>query len=169
MLFVTRCATANGNSPVSTEINLIDTYTCPHCRADLVSGSDRWSGWQRCPVCGLSSLPPEPDGHHLPLRKRARAEAPQDVMEITDPDGEVLSNGDPMRTQVTGRSPHTSPTRLIFKTGLLASVTLTFVAFLDHRTTHSMVFGSLSVVFLLLVLGGPGSRRAGSVLTAKRD
>lgn len=154
---------------MSTEIDFIDTYTCPHCRSDLVSGSDGWSGWRRCPVCGLASLPPEPEGHYLPVIKRPGAEAANDVLVISDSAEDNLSNADPLRTHVTGRSSHTSPIRLIFKTGLLASVALTFIAFLDHRTTHSAVFGCLAVVFLLLVLGGPGSRPASSVLTAKKD
>jgi hypothetical protein len=154
---------------VSTEIDFTDTYTCPHCRADLFYGSEGWSGWRRCPVCGLSSLPPEPDWHDLPVKKRAAAEAAQDVLVNRDSAEDNLSNADPSRTHVIGRSMHTSPTRLIIRTGLLASVAGTLVAFLDYKTTHSVVFGCLTVVFFLLVLGGRGSRPARSVLTAKKD
>jgi hypothetical protein len=160
---------ANGSSPVSTEIDFIYTYPCPHCRADLVSGSDGWSGWRRCPSCGLSCLPPEPEWHDVRFRRQAGAKAAQNVLEIRDRAEDNLSSTDAMTTQVIGRAVHTSPTRLIFKTGLVASVALTFIAFLDHRTTHSVVFGCLAVVFLLLVLGGPGSRPPSSVLTAKKD
>jgi hypothetical protein len=154
---------------VSTEIDFIDTYVCPHCRANLVSGSTGWPGWQRCPVCGFASLPPGSRRYHSPTRKRADAAADQVDFATRDPAEDDLSRTDPMTTQVIVRAPHSSPTRLIFKTGLLASVALTFVAFLDHRTTHSLVFGSLAVVFLLLVLGGPGSRAASTVVTAKKD
>jgi hypothetical protein len=154
---------------VSTEIDFIDTYTCPHCRAELVSGSDGWSGWQRCPVCGLASLPPEPEGHYVPASERTGSTAAQNDLEISDSAEGNLSIADPLRTHVTGRLSHASPTRLIFKTGMLASGALTFVAFLDHRTTHAVVFGCLAVVFLLLVLSGPGSRPASSLLTAKKD
>ena len=154
---------------MSTEIDFTDTYTCPHCRADLFYGSNGWSGWQRCPVCGLASLPPERVSHHWALKKRVASDAPQVVMEPSDPNEDIPSNADASRTQLTGRSMHTSPTRLIFKTGLLASIALTFVAFLDHRTTQSVVFGCLFVVFLLLVLRGPGSRPSSSELTAKNE
>jgi hypothetical protein len=154
---------------MSTEIDFSETYTCPHCRADLAYASKGWSGWLRCPVCGLASLPPEPESHNVPVRHRAGPVAPADILEIRDPDGDAQTNADALRTQVTGRLTHTSPTRLIFKTGLLASVALAFVAFLDHRTTHARVFGCLSFVFLLLVLGGPGSRPSRTVLTAKRE
>jgi hypothetical protein len=154
---------------VSTEIDFIETYACPHCRANLVSGSNGWSGWQRCPVCGLASLPPEPEWHDLPVKTRAAREAAKDVLVDSDSDLDNLSNADPLRPQEAGRSARMSPTRLIFKTGLLASVALTFIAFLDHRTTHSVIFGCLAFIFLLLVLGGPGSRPASTLLTAKKD
>lgn len=154
---------------MSTEIEFIDTYACPHCRANLVSGSTSWPGWQRCPVCGFASLPPESQRHHSPVQERADARAAQVDFAMRDPAEDDLSRTDPVTTQVIVRAHHSSPTRLIFKTGLLASVALTFVAFLDHRTTQSMVFGSLAVVFLLLVWGGPGSRAASSMLTAKKD
>jgi len=95
--------------------------------------------------------------------------ASPNISEISDSAGDNRSDADVSRTQVTGQSTHISPARLIFKTGLLASLVLTFIAFLDHRTTHSLVFGSLAVVFLLLVLTGPGSRPASSALTARKD
>ncbi len=154
---------------MSTEIDFIETYACPHCRANLVSESTGWPGWQRCPVCGFSSLPPESEGHHSPKRKRADAAAPHGDFALRDPALLDVSRSDPAMTQVIVRAPYSSAIRLICKTGLLASVALTFVAFLDHQTTQAMVFGSLAVVFLLSVLGGPGSRAARSVFTAKKD
>ena len=47
---------------MSSEIVFIDTYSCPHCRAELETGFNDWQGWRRCPSCGLPSLPPEPAG-----------------------------------------------------------------------------------------------------------
>ena len=63
---------------MSSEMVFIETYSCPHCRAELETGFNDWQGWQRCPTCGLACLPPEPTGIALcpttwgPLEGRRR-------------------------------------------------------------------------------------------------
>ena len=45
---------------MSEEILFIDTYSCPRCHAELETRFNEWQGWQRCPACGMLTLPPEP-------------------------------------------------------------------------------------------------------------
>ena len=49
--------TRSRSGAVSSEIVFIETYSCPHCRAELETGFNDWQGWQRCPACGLACLP----------------------------------------------------------------------------------------------------------------
>ena len=72
------------------------------------------------------------------------------------------------RTSAVGRPSHISPARLVFRTGLIVSVGLTFIAFLDHRTTNMVIFGFLSVVFFFLLLRVPASRRRRRELSGGR-
>ena len=138
-----------------------------------VYGSNGWPGWQRCPVCGLASLPPESSSHHwVPVRKRVDATArPGRYAMPSDPDDDnPIKIPIALTTQVIGRAHHTSPTRLIFKTGLLASSRLTFRRFPgpQNDAIHGLwLFGGrFSSVGFGWTWKPPGQRL---MLTAKND
>jgi hypothetical protein len=140
---------------VSTEIVFIDTYSCPQCRAELVTGYDDWQGWQRCPKCGLPSLPPEP----VPAPGLARLEGgpavSDNVLVISDVQDSLVM-ADPTLSGAQSQSSYVSGARLILRTGLLVSVGLAFIFFLDRRTTNMVIFAFLSCVFFLLLVRVPG-------------
>ena len=52
--------------------------------------------------------------------------------------------------------------RLVFVTGLVISLFLLLIAYLDENTTITSVAGSLSLVFFLLLLRIPARRRRGA-------
>jgi hypothetical protein len=142
---------------VALEIEFIDTYSCPHCRAELETGFDRWQGWLRCPACGLAGLPPEPV--RLPSIERvvARATVGDDVFVIPDASDR---SGIGQRHAPTAPSSGSglTPARLVIRTGFFVSLALAFLAFLNHQTTNMMILGFLVVVFFLLMLPRPNRR-----------
>jgi hypothetical protein len=143
---------------MSPEIVFIDTYSCPQCRAELETGYNEWQGWQRCPSCGLPSLPPEPVPVPSPARLGAGQAVRDDLLVISDVP-ENLAMADPALAGVESQSSYVSGARLILRTGLLVSVGLTFIFFLDHRTTNMVIFAFLSFVFFLLLVRMPGRSR----------
>ncbi len=72
--------------------------------------------------------------------------------EPASPDGSRLAS--------TGHLGHTSPARLVFMTGLVFSLLLTLIAFLDHKPTRMAIFGFLSFAFFLMLLRTPRARTA---------
>jgi hypothetical protein len=145
---------------VSSEIVFIDTYSCPHCRAELESGSKVWQGWQRCPACGLPSLPPAPTQFHRKGPPRGGL-ADDGVLVISD-SPEILTGTDPLVATVNGQSSHVSGARLVFRTGLCVSAGLAFIFFLDRRTTNTVIFASLAFGFFLLLVRLSAKRRSAS-------
>ncbi len=139
---------------MSSETILVQTYPCPQCRAELEAVSHDWDGWQRCPKCGLPSLPPEV------LRLRGQGSlgtfttSSDDILVIPDSPEDV---GDAQLTGLIsdGRPSYVSGARLIFRTGLLVSLGLAFIFFLDRRTTNTVIFGSLALIFFVLLLRTP--------------
>ena len=142
---------------MSSEMVFIETYSCPHCRADLETGFDGWQGWRRCPTCGLASLPPEPPGMRSTRKPWARSSVVDDILVIPDP-REKRADAEPVAPAFGGRPSHIGPARLIFRTGLLASLGLMLIFYLDRNTMNSGIFGCLAVVFFLLLLRISGSR-----------
>jgi hypothetical protein len=142
---------------VSSEIVFIDTYSCPHCRAELETGFDVWQGWQRCPTCRLPSLPPEPTGLHSHRRPGGGAKDADDVLVISDSSG-ILADAESIAPAFAGRPSHIGPARLVFRTGLLVSLGLMLIFFLDRRTIQAAVFGVLAVMFFLMLLRNAASR-----------
>jgi hypothetical protein len=135
---------------VSSEMVFIDTYRCPRCRAELETHYDEWKGWQRCPTCGALTLPPEPPQLPSPRRSPDRSELQRDVMVISDaPD--LLMDPDQIAPAFV-RPAHMSPARLVFRTGLLVSLGLMLIFFLDQNTTNTAIFGFLAIVFFVLLL-----------------
>jgi hypothetical protein len=146
---------------VSSEMVSIETYSCPHCRAELETGFDDWQGWQRCPTCGLACLPPEPTGSRSGRQPRARSKVADDILAISDT-RENLTDAEPVAPTFSGRPAHIGPARLVFRTGLLVSLGLMLIFYLDRNTINSAIFGCLAVVFFLLLLRSSGSRSPAS-------
>jgi hypothetical protein len=142
---------------VSSEIDFVATYSCPHCRADLETGFDAWQGWQRCPRCGLACLPPEPPGLRSARKPGTRPKVADDVLALSDsPD--MLADAEAVAPVFGGRPSHIGPARLVFRTGLLVSLGLMLIFYLDRNTMNAAIFGCLAVVFFLLLLRTAGSR-----------
>jgi hypothetical protein len=146
---------------VSSEIVYSETYTCPHCRAELETGFNDWQGWQRCPTCGLACLPPEPTGLRSPRQPGTRSKVADDILVISDAP-EKLAGVEPVAPALVGRPSHIGPARLVFRTGLLVSLGLMLIFYLDRNTLNAGIFGCLSVVFFLLLLRISGSRSPAS-------
>jgi hypothetical protein len=153
--------------------HLIDgaSYVCPHCQALLEVPDRPWRGWVICPGCRLPSLPPE----RLKARRSSRRapahqhEGPQDsVFERPGSLDEPASTMKLSAPRVSQSSP-SSASRLIVSTGLFMSAFLLLVAWLD-RSSHSLaIFGSLTVIFFILLLRIPRDRRAPAVHSQGSD
>jgi hypothetical protein len=142
---------------VSSEMVFIETYSCPHCRAVLETRFDDWQGWQRCPTCGLACLPPEPAGFQSSRKPWARSSVADDILLISD-SPENRADTEPVAPALGGRPSHIGPARLVFRTGLLVSLGLMLIFYLDRNTMNAGIFGCLAVVFFLLLLRISGSR-----------
>jgi hypothetical protein len=64
----------------------------------------------------------------------------------------------------TVSSPVIGPARLIFKTGLILSLALLLISYLDQNSRNTAIFGALAVIFFLLLLRLPKKRPEGEVL-----
>src|SRR6185437_13078281 len=123
-----------------------------------------WEGWVRCPACGTPALPPEIMLGHPNTQRRVR--------EMDGDDGAVLVIGadsqdeaapqDASALIATPTSTLVSVLRMIFLTGLVMSLFLLLIAYLDQNQRAAGIFGSLSVIFFLLLLRMPGHRRRGA-------
>ena len=149
-----------GRWSVATHLIVGVSYSCPHCQVLLEVPDKPWRGWVLCPDCGLPCLPPE----RLTLphsRKRSVArqpQVPQDLVpEQTGPRKEPAPMVKPSVPRAR-QSTSSSATRLIVSTGLFVSAILLLVAYLD-RSSHSLaIFGTLTVIFLILLLRMPRRR-----------
>ncbi len=136
------------------------TFPCPRCRVELESEHGGWHGWLKCPACGMPALPPEFLLGHPAVRRRVR-EAPvgEPVIVIN---GDEAPDGPPKPAAVPAiaEPPSTlvNTLRLVFITGLVTSLFLLLIAFVDENRRASYIFGGLSVVFLLLLLRLPSRR-----------
>jgi len=136
-------------------------YTCPHCGVALEAAEDGWDGWRRCPSCARPALPPKADTHlrrsHLiDLDAHSKSEGEPGADGMADPNGSTPE--DLVQVQTT-QSPVVGPARLIFKTGLILSLALLLISYLDQRSTSTAIFGALAVIFFLLLLRLPRKRR----------
>jgi hypothetical protein len=137
------------------------TYNCPHCGVTLEAADDAWDGWRRCPSCGRPALPPKADPQ---LRRKyafdfdARAGAEGE----SGADGSAVPNGSNPENVLeipSAASPVLGTARLIFKTGLILSLALLLIFYLDQKSTNATIFGALAVIFFLLLLRFPKPRR----------
>jgi hypothetical protein len=136
---------------VSSEMVFTETYSCPHCRAALETGFNDWRGWQRCPRCGLACLPPEPTGLRSDGQPWSGSKVADDDLVIAA-SSDSLSDAEPVAPVFGARPAHIGPARLVFRTGLLVSLGLMLIFYLDRNTINAAIFGCLSIVFFLLLL-----------------
>jgi hypothetical protein len=135
-------------------------YPCPNCHLRLEATPGSWHGWLLCPRCGLPSLPPEqvlssPRQPRRPAKEKAvdaipaapAPSRPEEAAAVTAP-----------RAPRTDRAASSSASRLIVSTGLIVSLCLLLVGYLDRSSQNSAIFGFLTIFFFLLLLRLPRSR-----------
>jgi len=135
-------------------------YPCPHCHLPLEAKPGSWQGWLLCPRCGLPSLPPE---HVLSL---PRQPAPPAKQQVVSAESAAPALSRPEQTAAVtapralrpDRAAPSSATRLIVSTGLIVSLCLLLVGYLDRSSQNSAIFGFLTIFFFLLLLRLPRSR-----------
>ena len=145
---------------METENSAGSSYHCPHCRALLVLGRERWQGWVRCPECGRPGLPPERLAAHAAPKRRAEPRSPinrQDATSLEEP-GAMTTPSKVLSPPLAPRSSPSSASRVIVSTGLIVSIFLLLVAYLDRSSQSSAIFGFLTVIFFLLLLRLPKRR-----------
>jgi hypothetical protein len=141
---------------VDAEITYCVTYPCPGCKTELEAQHGSWHGWLRCPACGVPALPPEFWLGHPQTRRRVEG-APEDPdVRVLDPASETSSVRDP--ALATGSSP-LSAVRLMVLTGLILSLFLLLVFYMEQNRQATAIFGFLSIAFFLVLLRLPASAR----------
>ncbi len=154
-----------GRSPIgrwSVATHLIDgaSFVCPRCKALLEVADQPWRGWVLCPDCGLPCLPPE-RCHVRQSQRQAVARQPEVPQDLAHEQTGSLKEPAPMvKLSVPRARQSSSPSasRLIVSTGLIVSAFLLLAAYLD-RSPHSLaIFGTLTVVFSILLLRIPRRR-----------
>lgn len=136
------------------------SYRCPHCHTLLTLRQGRWQGWVRCPECDKPGLPPERAVLRKALDWNLEEPTPIDLHPV-----ESIGKGSDTAAQPflapappQYRPAPSSASRLIVSTGLIVSVCLLLVAFLDRSSQSSAIFGFLTVIFSLLLLRLPRKR-----------
>ena len=144
----------------SSEITYFVTYPCPGCQTELEARHGGWQGWLRCPVCGVPALPPEFLLGHPQTRRRVQGPPEDDDVIVIDSAAESSDGLDPAPIRVS--SPVSAP-RLIFLTGLILSLFLLLVFYMEQNQQATAIFGFLAIAFFFLLLRTPPSarRRAG--------
>lgn len=145
---------------MESDIAYFVTYPCPHCNLELEAEHGGWQGWLRCPSCGTPSLPPEILlGHPATMRRIRGLEEDNDAAPATgaeDPDGP----GGPEATALIAppASPLVGVLRMVFLTGLVMSLFILLIAYLDDNQRATLIFGVLAIIFFLLLLRLPGRK-----------
>jgi hypothetical protein len=137
------------------------TYPCPHCKLELEADDAGWQGWSRCPACDTPSLPPDILlGHPATLRH----------VRVLGDDGDAFPalgveapdhDDAPTASELIGPPPSstTSSLRLLYLTGLVISLFILLVSFLDDNQIVTGSSATMALVFFLLLLRLPGRRR----------
>jgi hypothetical protein len=124
---------------VDSDITFIVTYRCPTCQAALEARTSEAHTWLRCPKCGRASLPPEYVRTPPPRRH-----APGEDILVIGPDAV-----DPRRA--VSESAHSgSGRRIAMAVGMLISVGMLIVSFLDGNPTNVGIFGVTTIVLLAI-------------------
>lgn len=137
------------------------TYPCPQCRVGLEAEHGLWQGWLKCPACGRPALPPEILlGHPSVLRR---------IRDRVDDEAAMALNGinaspaaeesDPPAEIAASPSTLVNTLRLVFLSGVVTSLFLLLIAYLDQNLRASFIFGCLAVVFFVFLLRLPSRRR----------
>jgi len=135
-------------------------YNCPHCGVALEAEDDGWNGWRRCPACARLALPPKADPR---LRRSHSTELDAGSSGAGNPGVDGIAGPHDAKPEhlvlaPTASSPVIGPARLIFKTGLILSLALLLIFYLDQKSTNTAIFGALAVIFFLLLLRLPRQR-----------
>jgi hypothetical protein len=132
---------------------LIVSYSCPNCRAQLEAELDGRYGWMRCPVCRHPALPPQPAAIRDAVRPLPVSDGDVTSASPLSPDSPIVA-GSPAGPQpaFTVTASHNNPARLIFLTGLVLSLVLGLISFLDQQATTTFIFGFLAFTFFVLLL-----------------
>jgi hypothetical protein len=127
------------------EITYIMTYRCPRCHAALEARTSESHTWVRCPRCGRANLPPE----HTYRPPREPSPLGDDVLVI----GPSPDFPGPSHAVASHPDPHSgSARRITLAVGILVSLTLLAMAFIDKNMINVVIFG-FSTIVLFLVLG----------------
>ena len=137
------------------------TYHCPRCKLELEAENGGWRGWLRCPGCGTPSLPPEILLGHPTTRRRVVQRGGEDaeVLVIGDDEAQIDPAADRPPLIEAPPSPLLSVLSMVFLTGLVMSLFILLIAYLDENQTLTAVFGFLSFVFFILLLRVPSRAR----------
>jgi hypothetical protein len=135
-------------------------YPCPNCHLLLEAKPGSWQGWLLCPRCGLPSLPPERVMSSPRRRTRPAKQSAVGAVSTPSPIRPVVGTAAvaPPRAPGRERAPSSSASRLIVSTGLIVSLCLLLVGYLDRSSQNSAIFGFLTIFFFLLLLRLPRSR-----------
>lgn len=146
---------------MESDIAYFVTYSCPQCHLELESQHGGWEGWLRCPSCGTPSMPPEILlGHPATMRRiREAGEGNGDVLVIGDEESTDTDDSDPAAAIGPPASPVLGTLRLVFLSGLLMSLFVLLIAYLDDNQVAMSIFGGLAFLFFLLIFRIPARRR----------
>jgi hypothetical protein len=147
-----------GSLAVSSQVIYFVPYSCPRCKAELEVQYGGWEGWRRCPACGSPSLPPEVLFGHPMTRRRVQGDG--ETVEVADaaaPEEPLKSEESPIIE--TAPSTAFSGLQLVFITGLVISLFLLLIFYLDQKQELIGIFGTLAIIFFLLTLRGSGRSR----------
>ena len=132
-------------------------YSCPRCKADLEAQHGAWDGWRRCPTCGYPSLPPEVLFGHPATRRRVQGHDESEETAVTVMAEEPIES-DRSPIMESSSSTALSALRLVFLAGLVVSLFLLLIFYLDQRQELTGVFGMLAIIFFVLLIRTPKRR-----------
>src|SRR4051794_13041437 len=116
-------------------------YPCPKCQLPLEPKPGSWQGWLLCPRCGQPGLPPErvmsspPPDRRPPQQKAVGAVSAPGPGRAEEKNAAVMAPGAPR----TDRPASSSASRLIVSTGLIVSLCLLLVGYLDRSSQNSAI------------------------------
>lgn len=136
------------------EFSVNPSYSCPGCSALIQARDERWRGWVRCPRCGTPALPPDRVPAPQPAEPAARLSAAPENGPVILIEGAPTASDSLVRKALTPPVPEPRSTAalLIVSTGLFVSAFLLLNAYLDRSVQSMSLFGTLAVVFLIVLV-----------------